>query len=81
MFEVLMKKENERLMIVISLILIDMFIVLGQIFLLGKLNQYIIINVNRFVYPIISVSVAGLFCIFDFSALTYIFKKTIKGNH
>ena len=70
MFEVLKKKENEKLMIVIVMILTEMFIVLGQIVLLSKLNIYLIDNnINKYVIPIITLSTTVIFSYFLFLLL------------
>ena len=80
MFEVLKKKENEKLMTVIAIILVDMFMVLGQILLLGQLNQYLIANVNKYIIPIITFSVVGIFLLFDFMSINYFTNKKLNGN-
>ena len=81
MFEVLKKKENEKLMIVIVMILTEMFIVLGQILLLSKLNIYLIDNnINKYVIPIITLSTTVIFLIFDFIAIGFFSDKTLNGN-
>ena len=80
MFEVLNKKENEKLMTVIAIILVNMFMVLGQILLLGQLNQYLIANVNKYIIPIITFSVVGIFLLFDFMSINYFTNKKLNGN-
>ena len=80
MFEVLKKKENEKLMTVIAIILVNMFMVLGQILLLGQLNQYLIANVNKYIIPIITFSVVGIFLLFDFMSINYFTNKKLNGN-
>ena len=80
MFEVLKKKENEKLMTVIAIILVNMFMELGQILLLGQLNQYLIANVNKYIIPIITFSVVGIFLLFDFMSINYFTNKKLNGN-
>ena len=81
MFEVLNKKENEKLMIVIVMILTEMFIVLGQILLLSKLNIYLIdYNINKYIIPIITLSTTVIFLIFDYIAIGFFTDKTLNGN-
>ncbi len=80
MFEVLKKKENEKLMTVIAIILVNMFMMLGQILLLGQLNQYLIANVNKYIIPIITFSVVGIFLLFDFMSINYFTNKKLNGN-
>ena len=81
MFEVLKKKENEKLMIVIVMILTEMFIVLGQILLLIKLNIYLIDNnINKYVIPIITLSTTVIFLIFDFIAIGFFSDKKLKTD-
>ena len=81
MFEVLKKKENEKLMIVIVMILTEMFIVLGQILLLSKLNIYLIdSNINKYIIPIITLLTTVIFLIFDFIAIGFFSNKKLNGN-
>ena len=81
MFEVLKKKENEKLMIVIVMILTEMFIVLGQILLLSKLNIYLIdYNINKYIIPIITLSTTVIFLIFDYIAIGFFSDKKLKTD-
>ena len=81
MFEVLNKKENEKLMIVIVMILTEMFIVLGQILLLSKLNIYLIdYNINKYIIPIITLSTTVIFLIFDYIAIGFFSDKKLKTD-
>ena len=75
-----MEKENEKLITIIYIILFDMFVLLGQVFLLFKLNGYLINNLNRFIFPIVSVGISGLFIIFDFIIINHFINLSNRGD-